>query len=379
MLKPKVIGDSLFDLGYKSAVGVPCSYLKYFINYSMDHLNYISAANEADAVAIACGKYIGGSKSILLMQNSGLANAISPLISLSYPFRIPMFGFISIRGEPGTLDEPQHKLMGHQTENLLDLIRVNWEYLSENQSKAKDQILKADYNMTKKNISFFFIIRKNIFANYLQKKLSKKSNVKTRLIFNKSRNNKRCSRYSALEAIIQNKDENTIILSTTGKTGRELFKINDSSQNFYMVGSMGCVSSIGLGLAIEKKEYKVIVIDGDGSLIMRLGSLATNAYYRPQNMLHILLDNNCHDSTGGQETVSKSIDFVTISSAAGYKNSVYVHDIQELDYRIKSWKKNLELTFLYLKIRKGSIKNLGRPSVKPHVVKERLMKLLNEN
>ena len=378
MLKPEVVGNALLDLGYKSSVGVPYSYLKYFINFSLDHLNYISAANEADAVAIASGKYIGGGKSILLMQNSGLANAISPLLSLVFPFRIPLFGFISIRGEPGSFDEPQHELMGKETENLLDLAKIDWEYLSENQDIAKDQMIKADSYIRKENSSFFFIIRKNTFAKYVQKKLIEKVDQVTALTYTKSGNNTLCSRYSALKKIVENQGKNTIILSTTGKTGRELFQINDSHQNFYMVGSMGCVSSIGLGLAIEKKQYKIIVIDGDGSLLMRLGSLACNACYSPPNMLHILLDNNCHDSTGGQKTVSDGIDFVTLASAAGYTKSVYSHNIKEFDIQIKDWKKDLGLTFLYLKIKRGSLRNLGRPELKPYHIKKRLMKFLNK-
>ena len=93
------------------------------------------------------------------------------------------------------------------------------------------------------------------------------------------------------------------------KTGRELYEIEDSQNNFYMVGSMGCVSSIGLGMSIAKKDKKFIAIDGDGALLMRLGNLATNGYYSPANLLHILLDNHSYDSTGGQMTVSQHNEF----------------------------------------------------------------------
>ena len=126
---------------------------------------------------------------------------------------------------------------------------------------------------------------------------------------------------NTLKVINGFKDEKTVQLATTGKTGRELYELEDSANNLYMVGSMGCVSSLGLGLALTRKEIDVVVIDGDGSLLMRMGSLATNGYYQPENMLHILLDNQTHDSTGGQSTVSHNVNFVDIAAACGYEKS----------------------------------------------------------
>ena len=135
---------------------------------------------------------------------------------------------------------------------------------------------------------------------------------------------------------------------------------------------MGCVSSLGLGLAYTRKDKDVIIIDGDGSMLMRMGSLATNGYYQPKNMLHILLDNLSHDSTGGQRTVSNNVNFVEITAACGYENSYYVHSLEELQAKIVEWKKTKGLTFLYLKIFPGSKENLGRPKITPYEVKTRL-------
>jgi len=144
-----------------------------------------------------------------------------------------------------------------------------------------------------------------------------------------------------------------------------------------MVGSMGCVSSLGVGLAKSRKEIDVVVIDGDGSLLMRMGSLATNGYYRPENMLHILLDNETHDSTGGQSTVSHNVNFIAIAAACGYEKSIYIHSLRELEEHIQLWKKTKGLTFLYVKIAKGSSPNLGRPKVRPYEVKNRLRNFIN--
>jgi phosphonopyruvate decarboxylase len=130
-------------------------------------------------------------------------------------------------------------------------------------------------------------------------------------------------------------------------------------------------------LAKARPDKNVVVIDGDGAMLMRMGSLPTNAFYHPNNLFHLLLDNNTHDSTGGQATVSHNVDFVEIASASGYPSAIYIHSVEELEKTIQNWRKEPKLTFAYLKISKGSKPEVGRPSVKPFQVKERLMNFLN--
>lgn len=370
MLETKTFGNHLKALGFEFYTGVPCSFLKNLINYSINECNYIAAANEGDAVAIAAGAYLGGRKPVVLMQNSGLTNAISPLTSLTYPFKIPVLGFVSLRGEPGLHDEPQHELMGEITEKMLDLMQIKWEFLSPIDHVARKQVQKATDIIERKE-TFFFVVKKGTFTSEkLNNDLWEKSENKKKT--RKTAIDEMPSRYETLRTINQFKDENTIQLATTGKTGRELYEIEDAVNNFYMVGSMGCVSSLGLGLAYTRKDKDVIIIDGDGSMLMRMGSLATNGYYQPKNMLHILLDNLSHDSTGGQRTVSNNVNFVEITAACGYENSYYVHSLEELQAKIVEWKKTKGLTFLYLKIFPGSKENLGRPKITPYEVKTRL-------
>ena len=370
MLETKTFGNHLKALGFDFYTGVPCSFLKNLINYSINECNYIAAANEGDAVAIAAGAYLGGRKPVVLMQNSGLTNAISPLTSLTYPFQIPVLGFVSLRGEPGLHDEPQHELMGEITEKMLDLMQIKWEFLSPIDHVARKQVQKATDIIERKE-TFFFVVKKGTFTSEkLNNDLWEKSENKKKT--RKTAIDEMPSRYETLRTINQFKDENTIQLATTGKTGRELYEIEDAVNNFYMVGSMGCVSSLGLGLAYTRKDKDVIIIDGDGSMLMRMGSLATNGYYQPKNMLHILLDNLSHDSTGGQRTVSNNVNFVEITAACGYENSYYVHSLEELQAKIVEWKKTKGLTFLYLKIFPGSKENLGRPKITPYEVKTRL-------
>jgi phosphonopyruvate decarboxylase len=143
-----------------------------------------------------------------------------------------------------------------------------------------------------------------------------------------------------------------------------------------MVGSLGCIASMGLGLSLAKANKNIIVIDGDGSLLMRMGSMATIGHYAPHNMLHILLDNNTHDSTGGQYTVSHNVDFLQVASSCSYTKSIYVHNLDELQDAITIWKSDKQLTFLYLRIKGGSSKALGRPSSKPFEVKQKMMKFI---
>ena len=131
MLNTQEFGTALKGLGFDFYSGVPCSFLKYLINYAINDCDYVMAANEGDAVATAAGAYLGGKKSVVLMQNSGLTNATSPITSLNYSFQLPILGFVSLRGEPGLSDEPQHELMGKITGEMLSLMKVDWEYLAQ--------------------------------------------------------------------------------------------------------------------------------------------------------------------------------------------------------------------------------------------------------
>jgi len=375
MLNTTQFGEQLKKLGYSFYSGVPCSFLKDLINYAINECEYVMAANEGDAVSVCSGAALGGKKSVVLMQNSGLTNAVSPLTSLNYIFRIPVLGFVSLRGEPGIPDEPQHELMGTITYQMLELMKIPWEYLSENAEEAIKQLERAN-NLIENNQTFFFVVRKDTFEKVSlkdQKLLTTKNNVK----INKQRKNELPFRYDVLEKLNQLKDDNTIHLATTGKTGRELYEIEDAQNNLYMVGSLGCISSLGLGLALTQPKKDIIAIDGDGSLLMRMGSLPTNAYYNPKNLLHILIDNNAHDSTGGQATISHNIDFIEIAASSGYSAAILVDGLEEFEKAYNEWKANKQLTFIHIKVTKGTPKEPGRPKVKPYEVKERLIHFIN--
>jgi phosphonopyruvate decarboxylase len=328
MINTKRFGMELQKLGFGFYSGVPCSFLKDLINYGINECEYVAAANEGDAIAIASGAVLAGKKAVVLMQNSGLTNAVSPLVSLNYPFQIPLLGFVSLRGERGIPDEPQHELMGEITIKLLELMKIKCVCLSANFAEAKSQLMLAAQYI-ENNRPFFFVVRKDTFEKEILKEQDRMVSH-NRIKIAKRAKDQIPSRLEALRVINDLKDTKTVQLATTGKTGRQLYEVEDAVNNLYMVGSMGCISSLGLGISLSNTDFDVVVIDGDGSVLMRMGSLATNGYYNPPNMLHILLDNNAHDSTGGQATVSHNVNFVEIAASCGYSHAIYVHSLDEL-------------------------------------------------
>jgi phosphonopyruvate decarboxylase len=374
MIETKKFGDEMKALGFDFYSGVPCSFLKALINYAINECDYVMAANEGDAVAIASGAKLGGKKSVVLMQNSGLTNATSPLTSLNFTFKLPVLGFVSLRGEPGVKDEPQHELMGQITEKMLELMRVEWAYLPEDMEAAVEKLKEANKHI-EAGRTFFFVVKKGTFGDVKLNPQSLKQVSNNKL---KKANGKQTLpiRTEALKCISDLADKDTVLLATTGKTGRELFEVEDKPNNLYMVGSMGCISSLGLGLAIARPDKKIVAIDGDGAALMRLGSFATNAYYQPKNLIHIVLDNNAHDSTGGQATVSHIVDFAGLASTVSYPTAVQAGSLEDLTDIINQWKKDGELTFVHLRISQGSPPELGRPTVKPFEVKDRLIKFI---
>lgn len=371
----ELFGEKLEQYGFDFFSGVPCSFLKPMINYAINKEQFYMAANEGDAVAIAAGAYLGGRKSVFLCQNSGLTNAVSPLTSLNYTFEIPVLGFVSLRGEPGLKDEPQHELMGTITDKILEVMQVPYEVLADNVEDALEQLKRAN-NMIEEGKSFFFIVKKDTFGA-MKLNEQRVPELKSPVVMKSAAEQEQFKRLDALEVVQKIANKDTLLLATTGVTGRELFELNDLASQFYMVGSMGCISSVGLGLAIARPDKNVVVIDGDGSLLMRMGSMTSNAYYNPSNMFHLLLDNGLHESTGGQKTVSATVDFMKIAEGANYPKIVEIKNLSELECAIKSWQASNELTFAYCKTDKGIKENLGRPTVTPVQVRERFMKYIN--
>lgn len=375
-------GKLLAEFGFEDFVGVPCSFLSPLINYAINEKKFIMANNEGDAMAIASGITLAKPNryGVVLMQNSGLSNALSPLTSLNFVFGIPILGFVSLRGERNSdgenTDEPQHELMGVITDKILEVCQTPYEFLSADFSEAREQLQRAKAFL-EQNQSFFFIVKKGVLEDLaLQECQMSNPSVK--------KQDPKHTRLEALETISLFAKKNDIALfATTGKAGRELYEIEDRENQLYMVGSMGCVSSLGLGVAIGG-EKKVVCIDGDGALLMRMGAMSTNAYYsalkHKGNFCHILLDNQTHDSTGGQFTLSPYVDFLAVAKSCGYEKVMCLNGIDELEEVLSVFRdqKNGGATFVYMPIKKGSKKNLGRPKITPKQVAQRMKGFLQK-
>jgi phosphonopyruvate decarboxylase len=365
------------ELGFNFYTGTPCSYLKPFINYVIDTdgFDFVDSVNEGDAVAIAAGATIAGKRAVVMFQNSGLGNAVNPLTSLTYTFNLPVMVITTLRGEPGgAADEPQHELMGQITIQMLETMKMRWAYFPQVDAEVAPALKAADEYMKSTSQPFVFVMRKDDVADWkLQKKpsVSKKSLTVSHTDAFELDYKERTTRTPVLEMIQQELGQEVAVIATTGKTGRELYEVGDLANQFYMVGSMGCALAFGLGLALSKKALKVIVIDGDGALLMRTGSMATVGAYRPQNLVHILIDNEAHDSTGGQGTVTGGVSFGAIALGFGYEK-VYSTDTLEGFKKVLSEVKAAKTsTFVHLKTQKGSPEKLGRPKVTPAQVSVR--------
>jgi phosphonopyruvate decarboxylase len=374
------------ERGFRWYAGVPCSFLTPFINYVLQDpsLQYVSMGNEGDAVALIAGVALGGNgagapgRGITMMQNSGLGNAVSPLTSLTWTFRLPQLLIVTWRGQPGIADEPQHALMGPITPALLETMQIPWELFPTDTDAVGAALDRALAHMDGTGRPYCLLMQKGSVAPYA---LEGSTALKPRTAgampapppSGAASESERASRQDALrEVVVRTPTGATAILASTGYCGRELYAVADRPNQIYMVGSMGCVLPWALGLALERPDLDVLALDGDGAALMRMGAMATVGAYQPANLKHLLLDNGVHDSTGGQATVSPRISFAGVAAACGYARAVESHDLAE----VAAWLEEPRLSgpsFARLWIRAGTPPGLPRPAISPVDVRRRFM------
>jgi phosphonopyruvate decarboxylase len=386
MISTNIFLDLCLKKGFDLFSGTPCSYLKPLINAVIDHpeIDYLQATNEGDAVAMVCGASLMKRKGIVMFQNSGLGNAVNPLTSLAYPFRFPFLLIVTHRGQPGgPTDEPQHELMGKITEEMLSVLQIPWEIFPDTAEALAPAMERALQHMNRSNLPYAFIMRKGTMEPQELKTKKSETPIGHRTVkFEESLSKKyseRASRTEALAEILKYRQPNDIIVATTGKSGREIYTLDDASSHIYLVGSMGCASSFALGAALNSADHRWIVIDGDAAALMRLGNLATIGLYQPENLLHVVLDNEVNDSTGGQTTASSSVAFAGVAISSNYKAAYSTDEIEELSSILEAVKSKKGPTLVHFRIKKGSPKELGRPKIKPPQVKERLINHLHQS
>ncbi len=357
---------ALFDeLQLGPFVGVPCSILNPLISFLDSDATrlYIRAASEGEAMGVAAGWNLSGHHPVIFMQNSGLGNAVNPLTSLQLIYRFPCFLVISWRGEPGKPDAPQHRVMGQIMPDLLQLLTIPSAVLHGRWPEDQAAIRGLQQQMLTLAGPVALIVPKGSLAAVASEK---------------RRSPYALSRLEAIQTIAQSLSGQEAVVATTGKISRELYNTLDREGNFYMVGSMGCASAIGLGLALSRPQRPVVVLDGDGACLMKMGNLATIGYYQPRNFIHVVLDNEAYDSTGGQATTSSTIALTEVARAAGYRRVHQIVDKATLRHALPLALAQPGPHFLLVKVAPGSQGDLARPHLTPPDLKERFRFFLQQ-
>lgn len=373
MLSPRAVFEFLGAQGIRFFAGTPDSLLKDFCAYVTDHATpsrHVITANEGNAIALAAGHFLGtGEPALVYMQNSGLGNAVNPLLSLADAevYGIPMVLMIGWRGEPGVKDEPQHVKQGRVMTGMLDAMEIPWFVLDAG-TESPESVLGEALAVTRKNMApVAVLIRKGAFETY---KLSKTLSTNFAL-----------DREAAIRGIVDILGREDVVVSTTGMASRELYEYRAArgdghGNDFLTVGAMGHTASIALGLALARPDRRVICLDGDGSVIMHMGALGVIGRSGCPNLLHIVINNGAHDSVGGQPTVGLEVDLVQIALACGYRQARRVETIDGIHDAFRGLGDAPGPAFLEVRVNKGSRPDLGRPKSTPVENRDALMRAL---
>lgn len=374
-ISPELLFNFLSENGINFYTGIPDSLLKEFnnvITHKSSKENHIIPSNEGSSIALATGYYLSTKKiPIVYMQNSGFGNGVNPLMSLASPgvYSIPMIIFVGWRGEPGIADEPQHMTQGGCMVELITSLGINMDILPQNQSDA-DALLKNIIEKVTLNLSpHIILVKKNTFSKYYNPTLI----TNTYELYRKETIDITYGMFS-----------NDIILSTTGKISRELLENTlehkSSTNNIFMnVGAMGHVSMIGLGIA-KNTTKRVVCFDGDGSVLMHMGNLATIGSSGVSNMVHIVLNNGMHESVGSQKTDAFDINLAKIAKYNGYENSFCVKKRDDLIDLLNLIRSNEITGLIFIEIRINNSQQysheLMRPQDTPVERKDKFMEFI---
>ncbi len=375
MLRCDFFYDKLAEMGVGFFAGVPDSLLENFCAYITDHAVpecHVIAANEGNAVALACGHYLAtGNTPLVYMQNSGQGNAVNPLVSLADPdvYGIPVLLLIGWRGQPGVKDEPQHAKQGRITESLLETLGIPYEIVPEEEGEAATCLGWIFETIRSRNAPAALIVRKGTFSPY---KLRSTAADRYKL-----------KREDALKVITARLSPTDIVVSTTGKISRELYEYRDERSedhagDFLTVGSMGHASQIALGIALARPDRQVICFDGDGAAIMHMGALAVAGSSKAGNFKHVIFNNGAHDSVGGQPTVGFSVSLSEIAVACGYRTVLKAQSKAEIVSGMREMLAATGPALLEIRINKGARSDLGRPKSAPKENKTKFMEFIRQ-
>lgn len=365
MISPKAFYEALAGEGVDFLAGVPDSLLKEFCAYVDAVLapeNHVISANEGSAVGLAAGHHLAiGTVPVVYLQNSGLGNTVNPLLSLADAevYGIPMVVIIGWRGAPGVKDEPQHVKQGRVTPALLEAMEYPFRILDGDEPAGLDAARWAVRTARDSSAPVVLLVHKGAFGKAEERRPSPEE-PGTRL-----------SREAAIALLTQLLPDDSVVVATTGMISRELYEQRgacgqDHSRDFLTVGSMGHASQIALGIARAKPEARIVCLDGDGATLMHMGGLATIGTSTRGNLLHVVLNNGCHDSVGGQPTVAFDVSLTGMAQACGYDvvEGPY-DDAEEIRSAVARLSQLPGRCFLELRVRRGSRPDLGRPKEAP--------------
>lgn len=364
----RIIGSDFYT-------GVPDSQLKALCNYLIDRFginpkHHVIAANEGNCTALAAGYHLAtGKVPVVYMQNSGIGNVINPVASLlnDKVYAIPVIFIVGWRGEPGIHDEPQHIYQGEVTVKLLEDMDIKPFVIGkETTEKELEKVMEEFRGILAIGKDVAFVIRKGALTDapkvdYENDNLMKREEI--------------------IRHIVEASGEDPIVC-TTGKASRELFEtrvVNAQSHkyDFLTVGSMGHASSIALGLAINKPKQRIWCVDGDGAVLMHMGSMAVLGANKSANLVHVIINNGAHDTVGGMPTVANQIDWVAVAKACGYPNAVSVDSFLHLDAELVAAKNRNELSLIEVRCSIGARKDLGRPTTTALETKQNFMEFMS--
>lgn len=367
--------------------GVPDSLLKELCACFSDKLRpqqHMIAANEGGAIGLAIGHYLATQQvALVYMQNSGLGNVVNPIASLADPqvYGIPMLLLVGWRGEIADNgeqihDEPQHVKQGQMTLSQLDALGLPHQVMADDIASAHQQIKSLLAQALERLGPVALVVRKQRFAPYqsAQSSTSTPSTLAEKLPVLHSREH-------MIQQVVAALPENAAVVATTGMASRELFELRKAQQaghgrDFLTVGGMGHASQIACGIALAQPDRQVVCIDGDGAMLMHMGSLTISAQ-RP-NLVHIVLNNGAHDSVGGQPTIAAQLSLAEIASAAGYAQVLSLSDPEQLQAVLKESFDGGKSRFIEVLCRKGARADLGRPTRTPAQNKQDFMQFLSE-
>ncbi|HHX91253.1 MAG TPA: phosphonopyruvate decarboxylase, partial [Paracoccus sp.] len=324
--------------------------------------SHVIAANEGAAVGLAAGVHLAtGDVPMVYLQNSGLGNAVNPLLSLADPevYSLPMVVLVGWRGAPGVKDEPQHVKQGRVTPALLEAMELPWRALEGDPQAAAEAAEWAVRTARDTSAPVVLLVHKGAFGKAEARRAA--ASVPEGML----------TREAAIALITGALPADSTIIATTGMIARELYEQRgalgqDRASDFLTVGSMGLASQIALGITQAKPDAQVVCLDGDGAALMHLGGMATIGASDTGNLLHIVLNNGAHDSVGGQPTVAFDVSLTGIARACGY-DSVEgpIDDKAEIAAAIERLAPLAGRRFIEVRVRPGSRADLGRPKETP--------------